>query len=198
MYGAWQPGVTFALGELDPNFGNNPAVLTTVAGHLALVVPADTTILRDVWDVRRIDVSVSAAQPVTAAPGSLVVDNGSRTATLSAQQLASLPQQSQQVAFSAGGAPETHTEAGPTLRDVLSAAGLWPLSTTSVTAVGSDGYAAAVTPAEATLGGRPLLISLREDGQPLAQPRLITKGDIKGGRYVSNTVVLDVATKPLF
>jgi hypothetical protein len=57
--------------------------------------------------------------------------------------------------------------------------------TTWVAAVGSDGYVATVTPAEAWVGGRPLLISLAEDGTPLAAPRLVTDGDVKGGRYVS-------------
>jgi hypothetical protein len=42
-----------------------------------------------------------------------------------------------------------------------------------VSAVGSDGYVATVTPAEAFVGGRPLQISLNEDGQALAQPRLV-------------------------
>lgn len=61
---------------------------------------------------------------------------------------------------------------------------------TWVAAVGSDGYVATVTPAEARVGARPLLISLNEDGMVLAQPRLVTDGDVKGGRYVSGVVDL--------
>jgi hypothetical protein len=61
-----------------------------------------------------------------------------------------------------------------------------------VAAVGSDGYVATVTPAEAWLGNRPLRISLNEDGQPLAQPRLVLDCDVKGGRYVSGMVDLVV------
>jgi hypothetical protein len=61
---------------------------------------------------------------------------------------------------------------------------------TWVAAVGSDGYVATVTPAEATIGGRPLLISLSEDGVTLARPRLVADGDVKGGRYVSLIVGL--------
>ena len=49
-----------------------------------------------------------------------------------------------------------------------------------------------MTPAEAIVGGRPLLVSLNEDGQPLAQPRLVVDGDVKGGRYVSELVDLVV------
>jgi hypothetical protein len=58
--------------------------------------------------------------------------------------------------------------------------------------VGSDGYVAVVTPAEAWVGGRPLLVSLSEDGQALAQPRLVVDGDVKGCRYVSGVVDLVV------
>ena len=56
--------------------------------------------------------------------------------------------------------------------------GIW------VAAVGSDGYVATVTPAEAWIGNRPLLVSLSEADQALAQPGLIVDGDVKGGRYV--------------
>ena len=63
---------------------------------------------------------------------------------------------------------------------------------TWVAAVGSDGYVATVTPAEAWTGGRPLLISLAEDGTPLTAPRLVADGDIKGGRYVSGVYDLVV------
>jgi hypothetical protein len=41
-------------------------------------------------------------------------------------------------------------------------------------------------------GGRPLLISLIEDGTALAAPRLVTDGDVKGGRYVSGVYDLIV------
>jgi hypothetical protein len=44
------------------------------------------------------------------------------------------------------------------------------------------------------VGGRPLELSLNEDGVTLAQPRLVTDGDVKGGRYVSDVVDLYVGT----
>jgi len=67
---------------------------------------------------------------------------------------------------------------------------------TWVAAVGDDNYTAAVTPAEQLVGGRPLQLSLNEDGAALAQPRLVTDGDVKGGRYVSGTVDIYVGTGP--
>lgn len=59
-------------------------------------------------------------------------------------------------------------------------------------AVGDDGYVATVTPAEAVPGNRPLLLSTVEDGAALTEPRLITDGDLKGGRYVSGLLELIV------
>ena len=58
-------------------------------------------------------------------------------------------------------------------------------------AVGVDGQTA-----EDYVGGRPLLLSLVEDGVPLAQPRLVTDGDVKGGRYVSDMVDLHAGSGP--
>ena len=63
---------------------------------------------------------------------------------------------------------------------------------TWVAAVGDDGYVATVTPAEALVGGKPLLISLIENGTALAEPRLVVDGDVKGGRYVSGVYDLVV------
>jgi hypothetical protein len=45
-------------------------------------------------------------------------------------------------------------------------------------------------------GSRPLQLSLAEDGVVLAQPRLVTDGDIKGGRYVSDVVDIYAGTGP--
>jgi hypothetical protein len=46
------------------------------------------------------------------------------------------------------------------------------------------------------VGGRPLILSLVEDGVSLVQPRLVTDGDVKGGRYVSDVVDLYGGTGP--
>lgn len=105
---------------------------------------------------------------------------------LTAAQLAALPAQTLQVSFEAGMAPQTHIEVGPTLATVLLAAHVDGGLHTWVAAVGSDSYVATVTPAEAFVGGKQLLVSLNEDGQGLAQPRLVVDGDLKGGRYVSD------------
>jgi len=191
--------VSFALGELNPNFGNHDAVvLLSVDGRPlpagpALVVPGDQVPVRDLPVVSSIEVGVTNP-PVTVppSPGALVIQAGHRQVILPATTLAGLPQQTRTVTFLAGTAAQTHTETGPTLSAVLHAAQVRQGLNTWVAAVGSDGYVATVTPAEAWVGGRPLLISLAEDGTALAAPRLVTDGDIKGGRYVSGVYDLVV------
>jgi hypothetical protein len=96
------------------------------------------------------------------------------------------------VSFEGPGGVQTHTEVGPSLLEVLAVAGVAPTLDTWVAAVGDDNYVAVVTPAEQSAGGRPLQLSLSEDGVTLAQPRLVTDGDVKGGRYVSGVVDLYV------
>lgn len=157
-----------------------------LAAGPALAGPGDRAPVRDLPVVDQIRVGV-ANPAVTAppSPGALVVQDGPGQTVLSAATLTSLPAQTRTVTFLAGTGAQTHTETGPALAGVLRAAHVRAGLDTWVAAAGSDGYVAAVTPAEAWPGGRPLLISLREDGTPLAAPRLVTDGDVKGGRYVS-------------
>jgi hypothetical protein len=182
--------VSFALGELDPMFGDHDAVIVlSVSGHRlrapALAVPGDSGPLRELAVVNRIDIGVT--NPVVVTPptaGAVLVETGHGTVTLSAHELARLPAQTVTVSFLTMTGPETLTETGPALSEVLWAARVRAGLTTWVAAVGSDSYVATVTPAEAWVGGRTLLLSLDEDGAPLASPRLVTDGDIYGGRYV--------------
>ena len=46
------------------------------------------------------------------------------------------------------------------------------------------------------VGGRPLQLSLNEDGVAQAEPRLVADGDVKGGRYVSDVVDIHAGTGP--
>jgi len=193
--------VTLALGELDPNFGNHPAYLALQQDGRALpapelVVPGDADGARTAADVDRITVGVQSPAPTTPpSAGALTIEDGPFTGVLSAARLAGLPQQTLQVSFLAGSSAQQHTEIGPTLSTVLRAARIPFGLNTWVAAVGSDGYVATVTPAEAFVGNRPLLISLNEDGQALPQPRLVVDGDVKGGRYVSGVVDLVVGQR---
>jgi len=116
--------------------------------------------------------------------------------TLSAALLARLPAETLPVSFLGPNGTQTHTEVGPSLLTVLAAARIRPTLSTWVAAVGLDNYVATVTPAEQLVGGRPLQLSLNEDGVALAQPRLVTDGDVHGGRYVSGVVDIYVGTGP--
>jgi hypothetical protein len=197
--------VTLALGELDPNFGNHPAYLAltegakAIAGGPELVVPEDRAPIRWLPDVAELTVGIATAPATNTNPalGSPVdvFYNGHET-TLTRAMLARLPQETLTVMFFGPGGEQTHVETGPPLIDVLAVAGVPPTLDTWVAAVGSDNYTAVVTPAEQLVGGRPLELSLVEDGVVLAQPRLVTDGDIKGGRYVSDIVDIYAGTGP--
>jgi hypothetical protein len=190
--------VTFGEGELDPSFGNHPAYLAlTVGGQKlhapALLVPGDDQPIRDVPAVSTITVGVQSPTPTPGfTPGTLTVEQGSRATTLTAAQLAALPPETLQASFLAGTTTTNVTELGPSLDEVLRAARV-PLGVgTWVAGVGDDGYVAVVTPAEQWVGGKHLQISLNENGAPLAEPRPVVDGDVKGGRYVSGLVDLVV------
>jgi hypothetical protein len=201
--GPGQPPVTFAVGELDPNFGDHPALLALtengrpLAAGPHLVVPGDTVPLRDVRDVLSVTVGIATGPATNTAPppaGPVEVIEGSRHVTLSSALLSRLPARTLTVSFQGPSGVQTHTETGPPLLEVLWLAGAFPTLSTWVAAVGDDNYTATVTPAEQLVGGRPLLLSLHEDGLVLPQPRLVTDGDIKGGRYVSDVVDIYVGT----
>jgi hypothetical protein len=203
--GAARRDVTFAVGELDSGFGSHPALLALtqngrpIARGPELVVPGDRAPVRFVPGVTQLTVGIATTpatdtNPPAASPVEVI--DGHHEVTLSAARLARLPAETLTVSFEGPGGVQTHTEVGPSLLEVLAAAGVAPTLNTWVAAVGDDNYVATVTPAEQFVGGRPLQLSLSEDGATLAQPRLVTDGDIKGGRYVSGVVDLYVGTGP--
>jgi len=162
-------------------------------------VPGDRAPVRLVPRVSRLTVGIAttpATSTSTAAGTPVEVIDGRRHVTLSAALLARLPAETLHVSFQGPGGTQAHTEVGPSLLEVLAAARIWPTLNTWVAAVGNDNYTATVTPAEQLVGGRPLQLSLNEDGTALAQPRLVTDGDVKGGRYVSGVVDIYVGTGP--
>jgi hypothetical protein len=197
--------VTFAVGELDPGFGSHPALLAlTQNGHPIahgpeLVVPGDRLPVRFLARVSQLTVGIATAPATTTtttAGSPVVVIDGHRQVILSAARLARLPAETLMVSFTGPGGVQAHTEVGPSLFEVLAAAGIRLGLNTWVAATGNDNYVATVTPAEQLVGGRPLQMSLNEDGTALGQPRLVTDGDVKGGRYVSGVVDIYVGTGP--
>lgn len=189
--------VAATLAELQPRFGNHPALLTT-KGHgrhaqTNLVFPGDRNHKRTVHDIRSITVSVADPKLPSGLPAGAVkirTDRGSVVVT--GRQLAKLPQVTRTVTFASGSGQQTRVETGPTLAAVLRAAHVRTTSTSVVAAIADDDYVSTVTLGEATSGPRTLLLSLVEDGVALTQPRLIADGDIAGGRYVSGLLGLQV------
>jgi hypothetical protein len=203
--GTGRDEVTFAVGELDPGFGDHPALLALtqngrpIAFGPELVVPGDRAPIRLVPRVSQVTVGIATAPATDTNPpaGSPVeVIDGRHMVTLSAALLARLPAETLTVSFEGPTGEQTHTEVGPPLLEVLAAAGIRPTLNTWVAATGDDNYVATVTPAEQFVGGRQLQLSLNEDGAALPQPRLVTDGDVYGGRYVYGVVDLYVGTGP--
>jgi hypothetical protein len=202
---SFQP-VTFAVGELDPAFGNHPALVALTENGRPIdsgpevVVPGDKQPLRFARGVSQVTVGIATAPATNTAPtaGSpLLLHNNGHSVTLTSAFLNRLPKETLTVSFIGPGGTQTHTEVGPPLLEALLFGGVFsnPFNTW-VAAVGSDNYVATVTPGEQLVGGRQLQLSLVEDGVTLAQPRLVAGGDVHGGRYVSDMVDVYVGTGP--
>lgn len=135
-------------GELDPMFGNDPAILSISEnggslGAPRLVVPHDPTDARDIQDVFNVTIGRAAPQlaetsagcnppsfvpPVTppASPpaGSVLVNGALATpSTVTFAQLQGMPQISQTDTFKQGSTTKVETEVGPTLYSVLNPLG---------------------------------------------------------------------------
>jgi hypothetical protein len=137
--------VTLTAGELDPLFGNRPAILSiaengkflTSSGP-RLIVPNDSG-ARNLQHVSIITVGRAPTElvevnpacnppsfvpPVAVPPPGSVVINGdvANPTTLTYTQLQALPQITQTVSFLQGATPKSDVETGPTLYSVLAAA----------------------------------------------------------------------------
>ena len=141
--GADGQAVTLTAGELDPGFGNRPAILSidqngsflTKAGP-RLIVPNDATGARDLSHVSVITFGRAPAQLADVTPacastslvstppaGSVVVNGDVKTPiTLTWTQLQAMAQTTQNVSFLSGANPTVDSESGPTLYSILEAA----------------------------------------------------------------------------
>src|ERR1700689_5124716 len=135
VYGAGHRAVTFAVGELDPGFGDHPALLALtqngrpIARGPELVVPGDRAPIRFVPEAWRVTVGIATApatdtNPPAASPVEVI--DGPREVTLSAALLARLPAETLTVSFAGPTGVQTHTEVGPPLLEGLAPAGVPP------------------------------------------------------------------------
>jgi hypothetical protein len=216
-------------GEIDPNFGNRPAILSIAEDgkfltHVGprLIVPGDATDIRAIRNVNQLTIGRATSQlpqpgcdttgALTSAPtpGSVLI-NGDVThggTTTFSQLQAMTPQVTQTVNFLNGTTPVTNTEVGPLLQQVVTSAApkfdsKCPTDKMQfyVEATGSDGYTSLLSwgDIDPSAGNRVPALSLAENGASLATvgPRVLSPGDIRGGRYVSGTVALTlVRAKP--
>lgn len=183
----------FATGEVDPQFGNHPALLRVRGYRVDLVVPGDRAPLRTVLGVDRITVGRVNGQSAKPAPGKVHIRTPYGTRTITIAALRRLPEERHTVTFESSSGTQTHAERGPALTTVLLWLGVVPSLRATVTASASDDYGAAVTSGEPLVGRRPVLLSVTEDGSALTRPRLVTVGDLKGGRYVSDVTTVRIS-----
>ena len=128
-----------------------------------------------------------------------------------AAALGVLPQSTQAVTYRAGASTVSDSFTGPTLWNVLQAAGGITVNpgiknnvlSKYVIATGADGYATVISAGEISpmFGNRQDLVATSDTGGTLPSPdgfaRVVATGDVAGGRYVSNLTSLAVASAPV-
>jgi DMSO/TMAO reductase YedYZ molybdopterin-dependent catalytic subunit len=127
--------------------------------------------------------------------------------TLTAADLHEFPTQTVEVTFQSGSGEQSHSYTGVLLSDVIAKATLTLDSDRKNDALRSylvvtanDGYEVVISWGEIdpNFGNNPYLLAWEEDGVALtgdAGPvRLVTPGDVKGGRYVTGVVTIEVRT----
>jgi hypothetical protein len=140
--------------------------------------------------------------PAQAPPGEVRISGAvGKTGLIGLAQLAAMPSQTVSVEFGSSKGTERHTETGTPLVGVIDGAGPATVAggkhdqlSFAVLVVGSDGYQVAISYGEMApeFGNHPVLLATAEDGRPLARPRLVVPGDVKGARYVTDVVALHV------
>ncbi|MFL5758520.1 MAG: molybdopterin-dependent oxidoreductase [Thermomicrobiales bacterium] len=126
-------------------------------------------------------------------------------ATFTARDLKALPMQKATVDFQSGNGPLRHTSTGALLWDVLDKAHLQPDPNRKkdrlrkyIVLTAKDGYEVVISLGEIDLssGNSWYLLAWEEDGKSLSGDdgpvRLVTPGDVKGGRYVYGVVTIAV------
>lgn len=131
-----------------------------------------------------------------------------RPATPTVSDLQALSATTQTVTFSSAGASQTHTYTGTNLWGLLSGSGIQVDATRKndvlnkyVLATGADGYKAVFSLGEINpdFGNRASIVAYAETVSATSVPlvddgpfRVTSPGDVKGGRYVSNLVRLEL------
>lgn len=146
-----------------------------------------------------------AASPVVAAATIELTGLVTTPTTRSVSDLQTLPVQTAEVDFQSGKGDQHHTYTGVLLWDVLNQAGIATDENVKndilrfyAVITASDGYQTVISLGEIDpqFGNNPYLLAWDEDGAPLEGDsgplRLVTPGDVHGGRYISGIASIDV------
>ena len=207
----------FAMGEVDPDFGNRgnelvyaetiggvSSFLTSTDGPVRITAPGDVKGGRYVSNLAKLEVH-SAMSTVTASGGGTSTQfqlQGAiaKPATFNLAALQALPVVTRTVG--------TSTYTGVSLWSLINAAGIQTNAAVKndllgfyVIATGTDGYKVIISLAEisADFGNQPDMVAYSVNGAPLGSTgfaRLVIPNDGKAGRYVSNLVALEVISAP--
>jgi hypothetical protein len=180
-----------------------------------LIVPGDATSGRAIANVNQITVGRAVSQvPQTGCddigkvaspppPGTVLINGDVESqVTLTLAQLQQLGVRSTIVNVLTGTTPTSASEQGPLLEDVIRLAKPKIRNTCPndaqrfyVQASATDGYSSLLSWGDisSALGNRVPLLSINENGSALTGgPRVLSPGDVRGGRYVSGTLILTV------
>jgi hypothetical protein len=207
----------FALGEVDPDFGNRgnevvyaetiggvSSFLTSTDGPARITAPGDVKGGRYVSNLVKLEVH-SAVSTVTASGGGTstqfqLLGAIAKPATFNLAALQALPAVTRTVG--------TSTYTGVSLWNLINAAGIQTNAAVKndllgfyVIATGTDGYRVILSAAELSpdFGNQPDIVAYAVNGGSLGTTgfaRLVIPGDGKAGRYVSNLVALEVVSAP--
>jgi DMSO/TMAO reductase YedYZ molybdopterin-dependent catalytic subunit len=121
--------------------------------------------------------------------------------TVTAEDLHAFAPRTVDVEFQSGQGAQQHTYTGVLLWDVLDKAGITLNADVKndalhkyVVLTAADGYEVVISLGEIDpgFGANQYLLAWQEDGAALPLVRLVLPGDIKGGRYVSDVVKIEV------
>lgn len=145
------------------------------------------------------------ASPVASAGTIEITGLVTTPSTVSVADLQSLPEQTAEVDFQSGKGDQHHAYTGVLLWDVLQQAGIAVDENVKndilrfyAVVTANDGYQVVISLGEIDpqFGNNPYLLAWEEDGAPLEGDsgplRLVTPGDVHGGRYVSGISSIDV------
>lgn len=161
-----------------------------------------------------IALACTVAAPISAwavpSPSVAVSGQVGTLTTFGLSGLQTLPQTTRTETYRAAGSPVTDTFTGPTLWNVLNAAGgirtnpavKNDVLQTYVIVTGTDGYKSIISSGEIApnFGHKADLVAIGDTGGTLpgsaGVARVTASGDVAGGRYVSNTASLEVGHGP--